>query len=407
MAVLWQSGPTEVTDEALVAAVDAMHFAGEPPLGDSAIALLGGISKAILASPKGRAQPQYVALGFWLRSASMQRLVDRLGARMRMDDRLIVPRGVALHLPPTNVDTIFVYSWAVSVLAGNCNIVRLPSTVDAGTDWLVKLIAAAVTDAGQSHRQIFAQWEQSDLVGTQVAARVDLRMIWGGDAKVDAVSRTPIRPDGLSVGFPDRKSLALINTAAYRGATDAERDALAAHFFNDIFWFDQMGCGSPRLLVWVGDDEPAGHDLLNRVAAVAAAKQHQTETGTAIAKFAIVNDLLASALAQRATTYTNALHAVAVDDLSVPLGLGQGGGFLAEARVENISDIAPAIGRKIQTITHYGFASDELWTFGRALSGRGGYRIVPIGQALQFDVLWDGIDLMQAMTRAVAIVGSP
>ena len=69
MAVLWQSGPTEVTDEALVAAVDAMHFAGEPPLGDSAIALLGGISKAILASPKGRAQPQYVALGFVLRSA--------------------------------------------------------------------------------------------------------------------------------------------------------------------------------------------------------------------------------------------------------------------------------------------------------------------------------------------------
>ncbi|HKJ73370.1 MAG TPA: acyl-CoA reductase, partial [Alphaproteobacteria bacterium] len=77
-------------------------------------------------------------------------------------------------------------------------------------------------------------------------------MIWGGDSKVQAVSGIPIRPDGLSLGFPDRTSFAVFETAAYRDAASAERDALAQNFFNDVFWFDQMGCGSPRILFWVG-----------------------------------------------------------------------------------------------------------------------------------------------------------
>src|SRR5229473_1854189 len=35
------------------------------------------------------------------------------------------PRGLVFHVPPANVDTIFVYSWALSALAGNRNVVRI------------------------------------------------------------------------------------------------------------------------------------------------------------------------------------------------------------------------------------------------------------------------------------------
>ena len=39
-----------------------------------------------------------------------------------------VPRGLALHITPANVDTMFLYSFAVSLLAGNLNVVRDSAT---------------------------------------------------------------------------------------------------------------------------------------------------------------------------------------------------------------------------------------------------------------------------------------
>jgi len=35
------------------------------------------------------------------------------------------PRGLVFHLPPQNVETVFLYSWALSSLCGNRNIVRV------------------------------------------------------------------------------------------------------------------------------------------------------------------------------------------------------------------------------------------------------------------------------------------
>ena len=113
MAAIWNPTPEPIADVDLLSRVEAMTYAGRAPFHDSSIALLGEISKAILASPQGRAQPQYVALGFWLRPAAVKRMCDTLAPRDTSGHLVPVPRGIALHLPPTNVDTIFVYSWAV------------------------------------------------------------------------------------------------------------------------------------------------------------------------------------------------------------------------------------------------------------------------------------------------------
>jgi hypothetical protein len=40
---------------------------------------------------------------------------------------------------------------------------------------------------------------------------------------------------------------------------------------------------------------------------------------------------------------------------------------------------------------YFGFPHEEIARFARALCGRGLFRIVPIGEALQFGAVWDGI----------------
>ena len=37
------------------------------------------------------------------------------------------------------------------------------------------------------------------------------------------------------------------------------------------------------------------------------------------------------------------------------------------------------------------------------MSKYGGYRLVPVGEALNFSYLWDGIDLILHMTRKISV----
>lgn len=378
-----------------------MEFQGKPPCDPSNLALLGSLSQRILRDPASRRVPQYVALAYWLRPAALTRLVAALPVIAA--GFLSVPRGLALHLPPTNVDTIFVYSWAMSVLAGNANIVRLGATLSDEARWLAAAVAVTVEEHGQTGRQLFCHYPYGGETERELSVLCDLRMIWGGDEKVAAVSKVPIRPDGLSIGFPDRKSLALVATDAYRAASQGERDALAVQFFNDVFWFDQMGCGSPRLIVWLGEPGALAQDFYERLGAVIADRGYRVDTGVAIGKLALSTDLLAEGVAGHHRAYSNELHVNRVDEPAAALKRNHGGGFLHDWVTDRVEDVALLTSRSVQTLTHFGLGPDATNRLARAISGRGGYRIVPIGQALQFDTVWDGIDLMSHMTRRILV----
>lgn len=401
MTMVWDPVRMSIDDQLLVERVEAMEYDGRPPLDPAAVALLGSLSERILRDPVSRRMPQYVALAYWLRPAALSRLLAAIPPAAA--GTLAVPRGVALHLPPTNVDTIFVYSWAMSVLAGNANVVRLAATLSSEAEWLVGTVAETVAAHDQSGRQLFCHYAYGGEVERALAACCDLRMIWGGDAKVHAVSVIPIRPDGLSIGFPDRTSLAIVASAAYRAADAATRDELAHRFFNDIFWFDQMGCGSPRLLVWLDEPRELRDDLYERLGRVISARRYRVETGTAIAKLVHSSDLLAEAVTVEHRAYSNELHVSRADDPPSALRRGHGGGFLSDWVARDLAEIAALVSRRVQTITHHGLDTAAATQLAGLVSGRGAYRLVPIGQALQFDTTWDGVDLMTHMTRRVLI----
>ncbi len=56
---------------------------------------------------------------------------------MHRQDALVFPRGNVFHVPPANVDTIFVYSWALSALAGNHNVVRISERSAAAAETIL------------------------------------------------------------------------------------------------------------------------------------------------------------------------------------------------------------------------------------------------------------------------------
>jgi hypothetical protein len=185
------------------------------------------------------------------------------------------------------------------------------------------------------------------------------------------------------------------------GESSAKSMRLAERFYNDVYWFDQMGCGSPRLLVWFGEPGPFADDFYRRVAHVAHSKSYRVEAGAAIGKLSLAHDLLADAVTDRHYTFGNALHVSRARNPVEAMDRPYGGGFLCDWVATRIEDLALLASRSLQTVTHFGIDEASLQALAHAVRGKGGYRIVPIGQALQFEPVWDGVDLMRHLTRIV------
>lgn len=390
-----------IDEVALLQRVNSLRDFGVAPFANATVSMLGHLSRLLLETQEAKRYPQFVALGYWLRPAMLQRMKQQFMA-VAVEGEIATCRGLALHLPPQNVDTLFVYSWALSVLAGNANIVRMPSEMSPQVELLSRLIGRAMRESGESERHIFCSYDHTtDLTG-KISAACDLRMIWGGDEKVLSVSRDPIRPDGLSLGFPDRQSLAVISASHYSALDSGGRDTLAAQFYNDIYWFDQMGCGSPRVICWVGAPSGDADDLYQRIAVAAQKKGYGAQAALSISKFVHMNSMVADGTAASGRRFSPLL-----DVLNAPLSSDlpkrfHGGGMLASVWIDALTDITRLVNHATQSITHFGFTKADLRDLALALVGRGGFRLVPVGEALAFQPVWDGVPLLQHMTRVIS-----
>jgi hypothetical protein len=80
-----------------------------------------------------------------------------------------------------------------------------------------------------------------------------------------------------------------------------------------------------------------------------------------------------------------------------------GNGLFLEQRLEHLRDLAPQMSDKEQTLSVLGFDRADLLDFVGCLPPRAIDRIVPLGQALSFTPVWDGTDLMTALTRQISL----
>ena len=404
IAVFSSGGVTEMPEAGFLQQLDRFSGTSLIPFSDVSREILSRLSSQLVGR---RETPQFAALGYWLRPASINRLKDSFASRIP-ENQFPVARGMAFHLPPSNVDTIFVYSWALSLLAGNANIVRLPSRRSPQVEWLIRTLVEALEAVGDSHRHLFCAYDIGTGLSREISLRADLRLIWGGDAKVNEISSDRIRPDGLSIGFPDRKSLSAIDGDAYSRLEDSGRDGLAERLFNDIFWFDQMACGSPRVIAWIGDPARCAdlsRDLYQRLTVVATRKSYSVDTGVALAKFGYLNDMLVSGTGRTAYRLGNELSVLELD----ASGLGPpskiiGGGMIGHVVFPQIENLVSVVDRATQTITHFGFDLERLGSLVEQLAKKGGFRVVPVGQALNFETTWDGVPLLEHMTRRITLI---
>jgi len=385
----------------LLASMSPAEPFDEPTL-DAAVDL----SQRIFHDPEARSYPELLALAYWMRKSEIIRLRDQFRS-LQLDHRVLTPLGIVFHLPPRNVDTMFVYSWLLAALTGNRSVIRLSPQRAETVNILVRLLreTLAVTAGPARIGTIIVSYGHEEEPTKRLSALCDMRVIWGGDETVDLIRRFPLAPHAREITFPDRYSLSAIRAEAYAGLSEEKRDHLADQFFNDSFWFDQLACSSPRLVVWCGiasETRAASEDFFPRVAKSVDRRQYTLPAAASMQKLVFACSSILNSPVEECRRFKG-LTVLTLSSLEGFQRRHPGGGLFLEARVGSLLDLPAVLCRRDQTLTCFGFTQEELLAFVRSLNGRAIDRIVPIGQALQFHRFWDGYDLIQEFCRHIHI----
>jgi hypothetical protein len=358
-------------------------------------------------APHARTHPELGALAFWLRPASLRRLAPADGEAT--GDVRRVARGLAFHVPPSNVETMAMYSLVLSLLSGNANVVRVSPTRGPVAEILWDALSAALAEPAFAQLRagvaIVAYGHEPEPTA-ELSAACDVRMVWGGDATVTTIRRAPLAPHVRDIAFGDRFSLAALDAAAWLATDDAQRTGLAQRLFADVFFFDQQGCSSPRLVVWCGaaaNADAASDDLMARLQAEVERRGYVLPTAAVTGKLTAVAGAAIDLPVRAVRRISNELHVVSLDALEELPREVSAPGLLLEATLPALSDLGPLLERRDQTLVVHGFAPPAIDALLDAAAGRGLDRIVPLGAALRFSHRWDGMDLLDELTRAVVV----
>ncbi len=369
------------------------------PFEERTIAFLNDVSKALLTDPEARRFSDVITFGFWIRKGSILKLRDcfeetgsfRLG------------RGVVFHIAPSNVPVNFAYSLVAGILTGNANIVRIP-TKDFEQ---VKIIVRAWNHVLEQYEDmkpysLLVRYGREKEINDMFSSFSDVRIVWGGDATIAELRKSPMPSRSSEITFADRYSLAVIDADYYLEQTDKAK--VAKDFYNDTFLTDQNACTSPRIIVWSGNRiEEAKTEFWKRLHCLVK-ERYVIQPVQSVNKLASTC-LIAARMpgCKIIEAQDNLIVRVVVPEIFRDLmEYKDNSGYFFEYDCADIMELRDLCDNKrCQTIAYIG-DKDMVLPLIRA-GVKGIDRVVPVGTTMDFDLIWDGYNLPALLTRTVAM----
>lgn len=373
-----------------------------PPLpifSEEARAFLAVLSARILADAEAKAYPDVVTLGFWCRPAALHRMQHNYDSE---ENRL--GRGIVFHVAPSNVAVNFAYSCIAAFLAGCASIVRLPSKDFPQVALLCRLFSETLAEfPALVPCFLFVRYGHEQDVNAHYTQMAQTRVIWGGDATIGEIRRAPLAPRASEITFADRHSIAVLDADAYLAASDKAR--IAQDFYNDTYLSDQNACTAPHFIIWIGTEVAAAQEVFWTTLHELVRTRYTLQAVQAVDKLTQVYRLGVHAAAQQIPMEDNLITRVRVPHLTEELSAYRAGsGFFIEYDAKELSEIRPLCGISCQTLSYYGVDRDSLLQEILSMRPAGVDRIVPIGRTMDFALVWDGVDLIRTMSRAITAV---
>jgi hypothetical protein len=400
--------PSEISSAQHVLAGDPDKLNNHPVQiwDDSRVRFLADLSKNLLKKPETRSLPDVVTFAYWARKANLKALKTRIINQ----DRVQTGLGLVFHICPSNVPVNFAFSMAFGLLSGNSCVLRLSSAESQTTTLIAQTVFDLLNDpthAAMREALLLLRYEHNDAINAFWLSKADGRIVWGGDETVQHMRGFPVPPRSREITFPDRYSLCTLQPDAILCLGDEGLEALCGQLYNDIYLMDQAACSSPQLVAWIGDKDKvnAAQDKLwprfvafaderYGIRAVQAMDKLVTACEAAITKPNVKN----------IKRQGDSLYRIDLDALSVDQDKCRGySGTVHEVILSSLEDLSPIVTEVYQTLTYFGFDRNDMIEYVSSSSLRGIDRVVPVGQALEMDIFWDGFDIIASLSRIVDI----
>ncbi|MDR1699865.1 MAG: hypothetical protein LBR68_01575 [Lachnoclostridium sp.] len=376
------------------------------PFDDLACEFLDDLSKRLRKSLRAKKYPEVQTFSYWCRKGNIQKL-----KRDYKTNGIRLGKGLIFHITPSNVPVNFAFSYVFGLLAGNGNVVRIPTKpyeqVSIICEEIGKLFGLTKYQSIKNQTTMISYEKENKEVTDYYSSLCDVRIIWGGDLTIHDIRRSELPPRSTEITFADRYSFGIISSESVENSTDKELEELAERFYNDTYLMDQNACSSPHLIVWYKEE---GKDIQKQkerfwdCVYMAAAKYDFIE-GKASEKYRnlckIVMEENEISVNHR---YGNLLTVIQINKLRDNMEECRGRyGIFYEYETTGLEDVFRHTSNKTQTLSYFGMNREVLRDCVMKYNLSGIDRIVPFGDTLDIGLIWDGYDIISQLSRIVCV----
>lgn len=365
---------------------------------------LSELSKELRSSKEVSIFPDIMAFAYFCRKKHIEQLKKAFN-----DGKTRLGLGILFHIAPSNIPINFAFSFVFGLLAGNANIVRVPSKNFPQIAMICKTIKKILkAEQFKILRSMicFIRYEQDDKTTAFFSKNCNARIIWGGDKTVEHIRSFPIALRSSDITFPDRYSFCMINADAVMALDHEKLQKLVNDFYNDTYLMDQNACSSPHLIIWLGNEKQKAKERFWGALEKIVEKKYFVSTVIAIDKYTqFCHDAISHDKIARVIQHKNNIYRLVVNSLPNEIDQLRGRcGYFYEHDLVNRNDLWRVVNQKFQTLVYFGLNQFELRDEVLMHRLTGIDRIVPIGKALDMGVIWDGYDMVKVLSRIIDVI---
>jgi len=373
------------------------------PFSEDVVGAISDFASRLMAYPNVSQFGDLVTFCFWCRKSN---LVEQ--SRFYKESFHRMGRGTVFHIAPANVPVNFAFSFVLGLLAGNDNVVRISSKSFPQTELVLSCLNSCRDSIPLlSKRLMVVRYAKSVEVTSLISSMTDARVVWGGDETIREIRSINCGADSVDLFFPDRFSFCVLSADAVCDVSDVEIETLARRFYNDSYTMDQNACSSPHIVFWVGNEKNlqiAKNRFWGHIAEVCEDKYDLRDDMSMNKYERLCMDAACTTEMVGCTKHKNYLTVINLSSVNCPLNRYSGRyGYFYEIYISDMDELSSLVDSKCQTLTYYGVDPEKLLETMRLRNVKGITRIVPIGSALDFSLVWDGHDTIRALSRLCQI----
>ena len=369
------------------------------------IDFLNDLSKSLDNSFNNKNFPDLKALSFFCRKNNILKLKEK----HQIKESVRFGLGLLFHITPSNIPTNFAYSLIFGLISGNSNIIKVPSKKFDEIEIICKSINSILNK--KKHNKIrnmiavIRYDSENNLLTKKFSSICDARLIWGGNKTITDIKKFETKPKNIDIPFVDRYSISLINSEKFLKLSEHKTLNLIKNFYNDTYAVDQNACSSPHLILWKGKlNVKAKKKFWLYLSNLVSTKYDSPLISTVDNYSRLVSDLIKNKNINSFKKFNKSLYVVTLKKLYPQLFIEKTKwGFFYECNIGNLKNINCVVDRSLQTVTYFGFSKKFIKNFFEKNNFNGIDRIVPFGQALNINLIWDGYDLSKILSREIEI----